>query len=485
VDRRPAPGLRARLIAALFISSALTLAVAALALLPPLERRLRREDLEFLTQAALQASPGLRNLEGDELRPGSPELRKLARMLERRTGARVVLFNTSGQKLADTDPDAGPDDIRGGPFDDVAQVLKTKKRKRDTITTAGVSVGRVAIPVPKGNPRLVLELRRSLEEAHSAAKAVKRAFIAAALVGLGTAIVLGIGLATTLLRRLRRLQDAARRLAVHGLNAEVPRDSTRDEVGELSRTFEMMQSRLRQQEGVRRAFVATASHEIRTPLASLEAQLELLGDDLEAKPPDLEDARDQVVAARIQSRRMSALANDLLELTRLDTDFSLRTELIEIGEICRAVIAEFELRATRRGVRLVLEGADRSCWVYGDPDSIARIVRILIDNALRVSPDGRPLTASVASEPVFGRIDVTDLGPGVKPEEQGLIFDRFKRGSATGEEPGFGLGLAIGRELAERMGGELVLEESGVGARFALRVPIAPDPREELESQGS
>jgi signal transduction histidine kinase len=393
-----------------------------------------------------------------------------------------VLFDRAGRKLADTDPDAGPGDIRGGPFDDVTQALRSGKRVRGSVTRAGVSVGRVAIPVSGGGERLVVALRRSLDEAHSAANAVKRAFIAAALVGLGVAIVLGIGLATTLLGRLRRLQDAARRLTVHGLNAEVPRDDTRDEVGQLARTFETMQTRLRQQENARRAFVATASHEIRTPLASLEAQLELLGDDLEARPPDLDDAREQLRAAQAQSHRMNALANDLLELTRLDTDFPLRKELTEVGEICRAVLAEFELRATKRRTHLVLEGAEKSRWVYGDPDSIARIVRILVDNALRVSPANGSVTVTVSSEQGAGKIAVSDLGPGVQPEEITLIFERFKRGTATGEEPGFGLGLAIGRELAERMGGELRLEDSEVGARFALRVPLAPSPEEQLPS---
>jgi signal transduction histidine kinase len=482
VKRHPRVGLRSRLIAALFLTSALTLVAAALALLPPLEHRLRTEDLEFLTQTALGASSGLRHLDSAQVRPGSPELRKLTRVVERHTGARVVVFDAAGRKLADTDPDEGPGDVRGGPFDDVARAFKTRKRVRDTVTSAGVSVGRVALPVSGGGTHMVLELRRSLEDVHSGAQAVKRAFTAAALVGLGTAIVLGVGLATTLLRRLRRLQDAARRLTVHGLNAEMPSDNARDEVGELARTFETMQTRLRQQEGVRRAFVATASHEIRTPLASLDAQLELLGDDLEAEPPDLDDAREQVVAAQVQSRRMSALANDLLELTRLDTDFSLRKELTEAGEICRAVIAEFELRASKRGVQLELRNPEAACWVYGDPDSIARIVRILVDNALRVSPVRETVTVTVSAESEFGEVSVSDLGPGVRPEESVLIFERFKRGSTTGEEPGFGLGLAIGRELAERMGGTLRLEDSQVGARFTLRVPLAPYPGGDGES---
>lgn len=466
------------MIAALLATSVLTLLVAALTLLPPLEHRLRQEDLDFLTQATVGLAPALRRLETPELRPGSPVLGRLARMLERRTGARVFIFDGRGRRLADSDPDSGPQDIRGGPFDDVSRVLVSGKRIRGVRTVGGVGVGRVANPVSSGGRHLVVAMRRSLEEEHSAATVVNRAFLVAALVGLGTAIVLGIALATGLLRRLRRLQDAARKLTVEGLHADVPSDDSRDEVGELSRTFATMQTRLRQQEGVRRAFVATASHELRTPLASLEGLLEVLGEDLETHPPDLEDARKRLVAARSQSHRMSALANDLLELTRLDTELSLRRELTDLGELCRAVLAEFELRAAGRDSSLVLGLGARSPWVYGDPDGIARIVRILVDNALRVAPARQPVTVAVSEDKEFGRIEVSDFGPGVRPEERALIFERFKRGSATGDEAGFGLGLAIGRELAERMDGELRLEDREVGACFAALIPLAPHPDE-------
>ena len=109
----------------------------------------------------------------------------------------------------------------------------------------------------------------------------------------------------------------------------------------------------------------------------------------------------------------------------------------------------------------------------GDPDAIARIVRILIDNALRFSPEGEPVTVSVAEANGNGSVEVADRGPGIRPEEQELVFERFKRGTDAGGEGGFGLGLAIGRELAERMAGELdvaALNGAG-GGRFVLTLP--------------
>ncbi|HLH65280.1 MAG TPA: HAMP domain-containing sensor histidine kinase, partial [Solirubrobacteraceae bacterium] len=227
-----------------------------------------------------------------------------------------------------------------------------------------------------------------------------------------------------------------------------------------------------------REFVATASHELRTPLASLEGMLELLRDDLGDERPDLEDARALVERAHAQARRLGRLASDLLDLSRIDAQVRLRSEPVELGELCRAVLAEFELRGEQRGVVVVLREAGVAVWALGDPGSVAQIVRILLDNALRVSPVGGRVEVVLGCGGVAS-LSVCDWGPGVAVDEREVIFERFHRGRDTGGEAGFGLGLAIGRELARRMGGELVLEdgppEGAVsGAVFTLRLPLAP-----------
>jgi signal transduction histidine kinase len=237
-----------------------------------------------------------------------------------------------------------------------------------------------------------------------------------------------------------------------------------------------MQSRLQHQEEARRAFVATASHELRTPLTSLEGMLELLDDDLRSGDPDLQDARSLVERARAQSRRLGRLAGDLLDLSRIDAEVELRSEPVELGELSRAVLAEIELGASERGVMALLEGGAVPVWALGDPGSVARILRILLDNAIRVSPDGGTVRVELLGEPM-PTLSVCDDGPGVPEGERELIFERFQRGHQTGGQGGFGLGLAIGRELAQRMGGELVLDDAaGSGARFTLRLPAAHAP---------
>src|SRR6185437_3836794 len=211
------------------------------------------------------------------------------------------------------------------------------------------------------------------------------------------------------------------------------------------------------------------SHELRTPLASLDGMLELLHDDLESGALDLADARSLLDRARTQSRRLS----------RLDAQVQLRSEPVELGELSRAVIAEFDLGTEERGIISTLDDSAGQIWACGDPGGIARIVRILLDNAVRVSPQGGEITVELRNGGQAS-VSIRDEGPGVVAEERELIFERFQRGRATGGTAGFGLGLAIGRELAERMGGELVLERTELpGATFTLRLPVATAQEEE------
>jgi signal transduction histidine kinase len=279
-------------------------------------------------------------------------------------------------------------------------------------------------------------------------------------------------------RRLRVLRHAAVRLATEGPSAEVviPVDRDRDEVADLARTFALMQLRLLQQEEARRAFVATASHELRTPLATLDGMLELLDEDLRSGDPDLKDAQDLIERARVQSKRLGRLAADLLDLSRIDAQVELRSEPVELGELSRAVLAEFELGTGARHISTVLDDQAGPVWALGDPGSVARILRILLDNAVRLSPDRGEVTVELRNGEAAS-LSVCDEGPGVPAEDREVIFERFMRGRQPTGQVGFGLGLAIGRELARRMGGELVLEDQdGPGAKFTLRLPVAQAP---------
>lgn len=461
---------------ALVVTSAVTLAVAAVTLLPPLDRHLRHQEVRSLLDTAVAARPSFEHLHPRALRARDRHLENLMFALERRAGARVALFDASGRLVADTRRDL--------PFGPVPDALGDNRPKGHVDTNGGAAdQARIAIPIHVRRAEYVLALAKPLDNVKAAVGEVERAFVTAAVAGLVIALVLGALLAARLLRRLERLRHAALDMADRGLPAEVPPDPARDEVGDLAHAFRTMQSRLRRNEMARRAFLGTASHELRTPLASIHQMLELLGEDLAADPPDLEDARAQTARAREQSARLNALATDLLDLTRLDSERGLRREPVELGELARAVAAEFELRAADRGVRLVAAESADDCWASGDPGSVARVVRILVDNALRFAPAGSEVAVEASRSGEAAGIVVRDTGPGIPAGERELVFERFRRGSNTGGGGGFGLGLAIGRELARRMDGDLGLEESARGARFALRLPAAPVPELSLERE--
>ena len=145
------------------------------------------------------------------------------------------------------------------------------------------------------------------------------------------------------------------------------------------------------------------------------------------------------------------------------------------------MLAEFDLGTAERQIVTSLNDRGGSVWALGDPGSVARILRILLDNALRYSPDGGEVTVELRNGSGAASLTVTDHGSGVPPEDQQVIFERFKRGRQTSGQAGFGLGLAIGRELATRMGGELALEpHDGPGASFTLSLPAAKAPEEDV-----
>jgi signal transduction histidine kinase len=376
-------------------------------------------------------------------------------------------------------------EIAEPPIDSRLAALRALRLEEDVTLIAGDDVS-IAVPlyVPEeDSPVGVLVAERRLTEVTTAVNQVRNALLAASAAGLLVAIALGVALSSTLLRRLARLRATALRITAEGPDAPVPRDDGRDEVGDLGRTLARMQEELRRQEAARRSFVATASHELRTPLTMLQGTMELLEEDLQDERLDIADAQLQVTNARRELRRLSALAGELLDLSRLDAAVQLRSEPIELGELARAVAAEFHLRASERAAEIDAVPPADGCWGRGDPDAVARVVRILIDNALRYGPAGQSVTVETICADGVAGLAVSDRGPGIPSEESDHIFERFHRGRAAGSESGFGLGLAIGRELAERMGGTLRLgEREGPGACFVLTLPAAehegaPPPR--------
>ena len=527
-------GLRPRLLAAFVLTAVVTLGVAALALLSPLEQRLQTSSEATVFSAISVARGELHEiqLERSTDQPNRRELEATMSLLRRDATAQTVLLNRALEAVSRQPPA----DLDLPVYFPEARRALTVHRGVHEVTAGDELVA--ARPVDIGQHPFVLVVVKRLDFVTSAVGDVESAFAVAAAAGLGIAVLLGIGLSSRLVRRLRRLRDAASELERKGPTAPFDVDAGNDELGELALSLHSMQERLAHQDAALRAFVATASHELRTPLTSLDGLLELIEDDLDPHRLDLEDARERTARAREQSQRLSGLASDLLDLSRLDAEVSLRSEPVELTELARAVIAEMELRAATEQITVRVHAPAGPAWVEADPGAVARVVRILLDNALRISPaqsaidveisaratprstpsrnavpdapaaangaqsavaagDGtggeggheplgwRPSAPAASAWRDFFQLVVRDEGPGVPQEERELIFERFRRGTSTAGHGGFGLGLAIGRELTERMGGTLELMDSrAAGAAFALRLPALPAETEDSARTG-
>jgi signal transduction histidine kinase len=465
-------GLRFRLALALVAGSAVTLAAAIGLLVPPLDHRLAQDRLHDLRALARTAGLGLTRLPPADLRPGATQPRHIVHQLAGRTGARVALFDAHGVELADTDPErrepgsGKPERLADAGYARAGDVRQSVTN-REAIVVAPVQT--------RAGIRTIV-LRKSLGDQRAAVAVVRRALPVAGGVGLAVAIALAAALSFGLLRRMENLRRGARRLAEEGIDQPLDVDGGSDEVGEVARALELMRTRLQAQERGRQAFLSTASHELRTPVASLRGTAELLEEELAGDEPDLERARARAAAVSRQAERLAVLADDLLGLGRLDAAGVPSIEPVDVAELAATLAGEAAALAQATGVTLAVD-APAPAWARADPLAVARIIRALLDNALRHgAPAGSVVAVDVTSDGERTAVAVRDQGEGVMEDERERIFGRFERGTTRGSG-GFGLGLAIARGLARRMDGDVCLDDApGGGARFTLVLSACASP---------
>jgi len=302
--------------------------------------------------------------------------------------------------------------------------------------------------------------------------AVKGQIAIGGLLAALVAAAIGIYYARVASGNIRRLQDAARKVADGNFETPIPISAT-GQLGQLARTFNEMQRRLAELDSARKQFIANASHELRTPIFSLGGFIELL----EEEDPSPEDRAEFVHTMREQIARLTKLTADLLDLSQLDAGaVAMRASNVDLAALARQVAREFGPRADRRGSRLELRTPDHPVIASADPDRVRQVVRILLDNALTHTPEGAKVTVTTYSVNRRAELTVSDDGPGIPRRVQGRIFERFYTADSAG---GSGLGLAIARELAQRMDGRVAIASSKRFTAFTLdlprsRVDVAP-----------
>ncbi len=255
----------------------------------------------------------------------------------------------------------------------------------------------------------------------------------------------------------------------------------------LSRSLRYSIERKRTEEALKRAndelkelsrlksgLVSSVSHEMRTPLTSIKNALDLLNSE-KTGPMNANQQRFIVMAMR-NSRRLTRIINDLLDLNRLEEGrFRLQFTLLSLNDLVRQIIATFRPQAEQQSLKLEVEAPRRVPPVYADPARVEQVLGNLINNALKFTPRGGRILVSIRPEGEMVEVGVKDSGIGLSPPEQSRVFERFYQAesSRTRTAKGAGLGLYLAKQLVEAQGGSIGVKcDIGAGCHFFFTLPV-------------
>jgi two-component system, OmpR family, sensor kinase len=337
---------------------------------------------------------------------------------------------------------------------------RVRTSERGTLQTPAGAVRYLALPIRVDGETegvYVGAFFRDLEQDE-----VNDALMTIALVGLvalAAACVLAAGMADRILRPVRSVTATARRISETDLSQRLPVDS-KDEIGTLATTLNGMLARLEEAFETQRRFIDDAGHELRTPLTIVQGHLEQLGDDPQEREETLALVLDEL-------DRMSRLVRELLLLARAD-----RPDFLDLGVVdVRELTTEALTKASALGARdWALDGAAQ-VRIVADRQRLTQAMMQLAENAVRQTEEGATVAVGSAAHDGEARLWVRDSGPGVPPEDQPHLFERFRRGGNRRGE-GSGLGLSIVQAVAQAHGGRVELHSRpGAGATFTLVLP--------------
>jgi signal transduction histidine kinase len=318
---------------------------------------------------------------------------------------------------------------------------------------------------------------------------IQSALVGAGLLALAVALVMGIAAARSITVPIGRLRRISSRIAQGHLDERAVPSGVL-EVDELGQQFNVMADRLagtlRMLEADRdrlREFVADVSHELRTPIAALRMYTELQQED----DTDAATRREFLERSLEQVARLEWLSTNLLDLSRIDAGiFPLDIHEGDLRDPIQAVVQATSEVAMSRGIALDSRVPAEPVLLQFDRERIIQLLSNLVGNAVKFTPRGGAVSVELVARETEAVIEVRDTGPGIPQEELPRIFDRFYRGTNTGDAraSGSGLGLAIVRSIVEMHGGEIAVSSVvGRGSEFTIRLPreVAAEVGEAVE----
>jgi heavy metal sensor kinase len=383
----------------------------------------------------------------------------------------LAIFDSSGRLLAEAErPDDLDIELPGEEIPDDEPLVYTVTEKKDLDDRHRLAVRRVSLD--DGRREYIVLVGTSLEPVDEELESLRGILFWVVPMGLVIAGIGGWFLARRSLEPVVTMAERARRIGVENIEARLPVQNPRDELGRLAETFNELLGRLATSLTQQRQFMADASHELRTPVATARTAA---GVALQADRSAAE-YRESLALIEQETARLSRIVDDMFTLARADAgNYPLRHAPLYLDELVDESVRASRVLAAARRVNI-----DYSCVtgaaLTGDEDLLRRLVGNVLGNAIRYAPEGSSVRVSLTTAGGQYRITVADDGPGVPLEAQPHIFERFyradaSRGRGTPDE-GAGLGLALAKWVANAHGGDVALESSSAsGTVFIITLP--------------
>ena len=322
-----------------------------------------------------------------------------------------------------------------------------------------------------GRQRFVLQVAEPMDDYLEAVERFRTAMFVGIPILLGLAAGVGYWMSSRALRPVDQISQAAQEINPQDLSQRVMVPQTSDELQRMAETLNQMLQRIESAVARITQFTADASHELRTPVALIRTRAEVTL----AKPRTSEQYRDALKEVLAESERTTVLIENLMTLTRADTGSdTLSLHRTNIAEIASEVSAQAQTLAEAKRIQWSAAISNEAIWVRGNANALRRLLLILIDNAVKYTPAAGSVSLAIARNGTHAEIQVRGTGIGICETDLPHIFDRFYRAdkARSRELGGAGLGLSIGRWIANAHGGEITVESSAAGSVFVVKLPV-------------
>ena len=253
-----------------------------------------------------------------------------------------------------------------------------------------------------------------------------------------------------------------------------------DEIGQLAVSLDDMAKKLESAsrestklDKLRRDFVANISHELRTPVTVIRGSLEALNEGVVSEPGMVDDYHRQMLSESIYLER---LVSDLLDLARLQNpDFTMEMSPIDLADVTTDAVRSIRRVSDQKGIDVRFPNVKRDHTVYGDYGRLRQLQIILLDNAIKFSPQGGVVEIALMKEQDEIILSISDQGPGIEEQDLPYIFDRFYKQRSEENKSGTGLGLAIAKQIADRHHATIkAINRPETGSTFIFTIPELP-----------